>query len=335
MSLDQNMQRLSKVVTVIGYIALANLTYKILRFLQFNLRSSGLPKYGKDHRVYLKNTSSKHHPWVLITGASDGLGLVLVEEFAARGFNVVIHGRNSQKLNGIKERIEAKYPISIRTLVLDAEKQPAAYDDTSYQAFERNVLDAIDDIPLTVLVNCIGVIGQWLALDDRSAASIDDFLHLNVRFLTQITRIALPVLKRNKPGLILNISSGAEYLPLPWSTLYAGAKAYGSSLFRSLKHELQFTDADIEVLSLRYGTFCTPSTGRTDADATWDVPTAKRAAQAGLDCIGCGEVGVVPYIGHQIGEILVGLLPENARDKVIALLMRQQKGRMDALLKKE
>lgn len=336
MASNHHLSLLGIAAKVVGYAVFCKFVYQFFRFAQFNLRSSSLPSYGRSHRLHSASSDQKTHPYALVTGASDGLGLALVEELAAKGFNLVIHGRNSGKLEGIKTNIEAKHNVKVRTLVIDGEKQPTAFNESSYKAFEQAVLDAVNDIPITILVNNIGVLGKWLALDERTASSIDDFINLNIRFTTELTRTILPILKRNKPSLILNVTSTAEWVPAPWAAPYSGAKAYSSAFHRALQYELLLLDmADIEVMSVRYGTICTASAGRTDADATWDIPTAARAARDGLGAVGCGYSNVTPYLGHWLQESMLGLVPESFKDKSIADLLAVQKKRMDALLKKE
>jgi 17beta-estradiol 17-dehydrogenase / very-long-chain 3-oxoacyl-CoA reductase len=322
MSLGISVRLLASIATPIGYAIILRAAYQFVRFVQLNLRRSALHKYGTSHRLYSSSSDQKSRPYALITGASDGLGLVFVEQLAARGFNLIIHGRNQKKLDGIKASTETKHNVTVRTLVIDAEKQPTTFDEQSYEAFQQKVLNAISDVPLTILVNNIGILGPNLSLDTCNPASIDDFININLRFLTHLTRVCLPILKRNKPALILNITSAAENVPLPLSAPYTAAKAYGSALHRSLRHELNLTGfPDIEVLSLRYGILCTPSAGRTDADAKWDIPTCARAVRDGLGCIGWGgETTVVPYVGHQFQEWLLGWVSDSVRERFFAKL---------------
>lgn len=160
---------------------------------------------------------------------------------------------------------------------------------------------------------------------------IDRQISMNVRFMSHIVRVLLPILAENKPGLILSVSSAGEMVPMPYSATYAGAKGWGSAFHRSLKYEMEFEKTDIEVLSLIYGFLATPSTGRTDADATWLIPTARDAARAGLNAIGCGYYSVCPWWGHSIQFGAVDMMPADMRDRTIAQMTFEQKKKMDAL----
>lgn len=82
--------------TVVGAITLIKLVYdaSFILWLYF-LRPSQLHKYR----------DSELSSWALVTGASDGIGLELARELLAQGFNVLVHGRNETKLEGVKRSL--------------------------------------------------------------------------------------------------------------------------------------------------------------------------------------------------------------------------------------
>ena len=93
---------------------------------------------------------SKSGSWALVTGASDGIGLGFCEELLARGFNVLLHGRNPQKLDRIIGELSTKYPErSLDKVIADASKY-----DNGYEEIARKVKSLHG--PLTVLVNNVG-----------------------------------------------------------------------------------------------------------------------------------------------------------------------------------
>jgi len=164
------MALVSRAATALDYGLLAYRSVQVAQFLYFNFRPSSLPWYGKTHRLY-KPTSKT---WALVAGATDGLGVAWAHELAASGFNIVLHGRNPAKLATIKGQLEAAHQVQVRTLVLDAERQPIAFDGASYAAFDKAILDVTADILLTILVNNIGVIGNWHPVADFVPAYINE-----------------------------------------------------------------------------------------------------------------------------------------------------------------
>ena len=55
-----------------------------------------------------------------ISGSSQGIGYAIAENLAKEGVNIIINGRNEEKVNSAKERILQKYPeITVQTIVAD------------------------------------------------------------------------------------------------------------------------------------------------------------------------------------------------------------------------
>ncbi|EOO04441.1 putative short chain dehydrogenase reductase protein [Phaeoacremonium minimum UCRPA7] len=323
------MSFVSKIVTAAGYGLLASLSARFLQFLYIHLRPSSISKYGKKHRLYKPSSRT----WALVTGASDGLGVAWAHELSKSGFNVIIHGRNPAKLNKLKAEIEEKHHVQVRTLVIDSGREPVAFDEASYAAFNKAVQDATADVPLTVLINNIGIIGNWYAMADTPADVVDDSININVRFSMQLTRALLPTLTRNAPALIINVSSQSDASPVAYATLYTGAKGWGQAFHRSLRYEMRDTRQDVEVLTVVYGFIATTSTGRTDKDAQFGVATPSVAARAALNKVGCGYSIVTPLWQHHVQQWLVGLFPIGVSESIVANVMLEQKEKMVALAK--
>ncbi|KAH8894323.1 NAD(P)-binding protein [Thozetella sp. PMI_491] len=321
---------LSTVVSAFGYTLIAYTASQILQFLYFNLRPSSLQKYGKKHRLY----SADSPTWALVTGASDGLGVAFAHELASSGFNVIIHGRNRSKLEGIKAGIEEKHRVQVRLLVIDAEHEPTSFDEASYKAFDKAIEEAAADIKLTLLVNNIGVLGTWEPIAERPPDGIDRMINMNVGFPTQLTRKLLPILAASGPSFILNVSSESDTTAVGYAVLYAAAKAWGQAFHRCLRYELRFERQNIEVMTVIYGFIATASTGRTEADVTFGVAGPRTAARAALNKIGCGYSQVTPYIGHQLQGALIRLFPIAVQEKAVSTLMLEQKHKMEAIAKK-
>lgn len=294
------------------------------------IHTSQLPKYGTNHPRAGASQPSK--PWALITGATDGLGLGWAHELAASSINVILHGRNATKLAQLATLLETQHSVGVRTLLFDATELPASGDYADFDALIASTTSpSVLPGPLTILINNIGFLGPWTSHATRSPQWMDAQIAMNVRFPSQLTRALLPILTTNSPALILNVSSGAERLPMPWSATYAGAKGWSAGFNRSLKYEMIFEESGVEVLGLVYSFLATPSTGRTDADAKWDCPTARDGARAGLRAVGCGWQSVWPWWGHGLAWAVLGLLPEGVRDRVGAGVLREQKKKMGAL----
>ncbi|KAI4126901.1 MAG: hypothetical protein LQ347_004806 [Umbilicaria vellea] len=294
---------------------------ELLSFTNLFARSISLPRY-------LHHTSS----WALITGSCDGIGRGSVEELCLQGFNVVLHGRNPAKLERLKEDLNKEFSgCSIRIAVADSLQ---SNDASSNQA----IVDGVQDLNLTVLVNNIGglagiVTPNFKTLERLSTQEIDDTIQLNLGFATQITHALLPILERNQPSLIINISSVAAVLSTPYLTLYSASKAYNISFSRNLSAEFKAEGKDIEDLGIIVGETITPG-GRPGRSVGIMRPSPRTLAKAALQKVGCGRENVPGYSVHALQVSGLSLLPEFLTAFLVAKQMRKSKQHAEAYVKK-
>lgn len=226
--------------------------YKLKSLLDFSylhfLHRSSLDRY---------KASKSHDPtteaWALVTGASDGIGRGFSEELLARGFNVILHGRNEKKLNDVKSELSKQWPDrQIRIFVFDATGDIRELELAVQQLAGLNI---------QVLINNIGA-GQrpfWVPLAENTAKRIGLSVDVDARFPTEITRILLPELVKNSPSLIINIGSLASESPVPYASVLSGTKAYNKAWSRSLGLEMMAEGHEIEVLHILVGMVATVS----------------------------------------------------------------------------
>ena len=74
--------------------------YRLMVFIWGFVRPSTLQRY----------CHSQTGSWALVTGATDGIGKAFADELLGRGFNVLLHGRNSEKLERVRKEMAAKFP---------------------------------------------------------------------------------------------------------------------------------------------------------------------------------------------------------------------------------
>ncbi len=285
----------------IQYLVLAYVATKAIQTLQYYLL------YFTDLSEY-KPKSGK--PWALVTGASDGIGKGFAGELCRRGFNVIIHGRNEKKLQGVKAELEKEFPgREIRLLVLDA------VDTNWTEKTDSFVLNTVKDLNLTILINNVGggagIKPDFATVVQRSAKDMDTWINVNLRFMTQITRVLIPTLSKDKSqrSVICNISSGAELLPSPYLVVYSATKAYVSRWSLSLDAELRAGGHNIDTHSYIVGEVVTAGSGRDQSMVSLFSPGVKTFASAALSKLGAGHVVCTPYWPHGIQVAVMTALP--------------------------
>jgi len=153
----------TKILVAIGCLWSLRQTFSLLDFARLHfLRSCSL-------KQYITTSNDATATWALVTGASDGIGKGFAEELCSRGVNVILHGRNERKLQGVKDDLLSRWPSrQIRLLVLDA---GAAASDASKL---DEAAASLQDLNLRILVNNVGgaVTPLWAPLIDRSSSDV-------------------------------------------------------------------------------------------------------------------------------------------------------------------
>jgi NAD(P)-dependent dehydrogenase (short-subunit alcohol dehydrogenase family) len=188
-----------------------------------NLLGQGLSKtFGTRGTQVMSNQKSR--VW-FITGASTGLGRKLAEAVLAKGDRVVATARKEETVSDL----ERQYPNQARAVRLDV-TDPAQVK-TSVQAAIQT-FGRID-----VLVNNAGY-GLLGAVEEVSDAQIRHQFETNLFGLLNVTRAVLPLLREQKSGHILNITSVGGQVSFPVFGMYHGTKYAIEGISESLAQEV-------------------------------------------------------------------------------------------------
>jgi NAD(P)-dependent dehydrogenase (short-subunit alcohol dehydrogenase family) len=165
---------------------------------------------------------------VLITGATDGLGRALAHRLTADGSVVLLHGRNSARLEDTAKEISASHDVPPPQVFL-----ADLADLEQVRRLASDVASATDR--LDVLVSNAGI-GGGLPEGRERSTSVDGYeLRFAVNYLAGflLTLDLLPLLGRSAPARIVNVASIGQH-PIDFDDLmiergYTGTRAYGQS----------------------------------------------------------------------------------------------------------
>ncbi|MFB9465494.1 oxidoreductase [Streptomyces cinereospinus] len=147
----------------------------------------------------------------LITGSSRGLGRTLAETVLEEGHSVVATARRTESLTDLADR----YGERVRLATLDV---------TDPDAARRAVQTAVDTFGrLDVVVNNAGY-ADMAAIEDMSDQAFRDQIDANLFGVVNVTRAALPVLREQRFGHIVQISSVGGRVGVPGLGAYQAAK---------------------------------------------------------------------------------------------------------------
>jgi uncharacterized oxidoreductase len=168
---------------------------------------------------------------VLITGGSSGIGFAIAEMMLAKGATVAISGRRLELLSAATRRL-SQAGSAVEAIAADVGTEEGR-EITLKVALEK--LGGLD-----VLVNNAGGVRAG-RLEDTTETEIRTMIEVDLVAPILLTRAALPALRANGDGLVVNVTSGIALVAAPFYATYAGVKGglakFGESLRRELKGE--------------------------------------------------------------------------------------------------
>ncbi|KAH7033720.1 putative short chain dehydrogenase/reductase [Microdochium trichocladiopsis] len=313
LALDQLSPAATSALTVLGALWCLDVTRRVASLLWLHLRPSSLDRYLL--------TSSGKPGWALVTGATGGMGATFAHELASRGFNVVLHGRSSDKLRRLHDKLAAAHPSrKFRTVVIDAFAAATAGGSVSDGWLAS--LQHDDDVNLTVLVNNAGGAIEETrgTFDVMPADRLINDMALNALFPMLLIRQVIPLLERSGRGLILNIGSLAD-VGMPTLGSYPGSKSAMVTLATQLNREMMLSGLDIEVLHTEFGAVY-HETQTVVQKPGFLEPEAEYVVRAALGKVGCGRPVVVAHWAHALGSSALAFLPRFVLDRIFVGLAR-------------
>lgn len=186
----------------------------------------------QDHRTYSYPPDLLCDRIILITGASDGIGRALAMHTAGLGAQVILHGRNVQKLEKVYDEIEALGSAPRPSIaVLDL----ATADSNAYRALADKLQQEYGR--LDGLVHNAGILGEQFSIEQYDAVLWQRVMHVNVTAAFAMTQICLPMLKQAEDASIIFTSSGVGRSGRAFWGAYAVSKFATEGLSQVLADE--------------------------------------------------------------------------------------------------
>ncbi len=197
-----------------------------------------------------------------MTGASSGLGAAAAASLAGPGSRVYAASRR-----GTVDQAGAAAGVVPLTMDVDDDASVAGGIDAICRREGR--IDAV--------VNCAGY-GVAGAIEDTPIAMAQAQFNTNVFGVMRVCRHVLPVMRRARAGLIVNVTSIAGEFALPFQGLYSASKFAVEGLSEALRAEVR--PFGIDVVLVQPGDFRTGFTAARQVAGADDSPYAERARRA-------------------------------------------------------
>ena len=243
-------------------------------------------------------------PATIVTGATEGIGRALAEEFARAGHTLLLVARDAAKLSRTAKQIARRYSVVVKTTAQDLTNVEGC--DGVEQALRRFGLYA------DILVNNAGVMRSGF-LQELKPEAIRRLIDLNVRAGVDLTLRCLPGMVARGRGGILNVSSMMGYMPVPYQASYAASKAFMLSFTKALAYETIGTGVKVSVFAP--GVVATELHRRAGAHNSryllwFPAWTPERAAKLAYRRFTRGWSVIIPGLINPLGAFLVRFVPD-------------------------
>ena len=197
----------------------------------------------------MKNLNNKN---AVITGGSDGIGLGIAKAFAREGANLLLIGKDPEKLQRAQQELLNEFGVQVHTLSADLSKTETVTEVV--KDIER-LLSTVD-----ILVNNAGL-GKFIPFEQVDSTLYDAHFNLNVKAPYFLTQGLLPALVKSK-GNVINISSYFAHRMLPnrATTVYSATKGALNSFTKALAFEVG--QLGVRVNAIAPGSISTPQFNR-------------------------------------------------------------------------
>jgi short-subunit dehydrogenase len=179
---------------------------------------------------------------ILITGAGGGIGSQIALALAAKGAELVLVDRNSEKLEQLKQEAQT-LGGKVHLVSFDLAAPGAA------QALAEQALAATGSID--VLVNCAGIASFGL-FSDETPEGIETLWRINVIVPMQLTRALLPQMLARGSGRIVNIGSIFGSIAFAYFSAYSASKFAMRGFSEALRRELEGSGVGVTYVAPRY-----------------------------------------------------------------------------------
>ena len=171
---------------------------------------------------------SLHNKKIVISAGASGIGWATAKICLSKGAIVYLCDIDDKSLNKIK-----KHPLTNKKLFA---YECDASDEDEVSGFFNQINKKTKKID--ALINNVGVAGPTGTVEKLSSDDWEKTLKINVISHFYFTKLAIPMLKKNKGGSIINISSGAGIMGFPLRSPYAASKWAVIGVTKTLAMEL-------------------------------------------------------------------------------------------------
>src|SRR5579859_4111787 len=176
----------------------------------------------------------------LVTGASSGIGAAFARELAARGMDLLLVARSTDRLQQLADELQARDHVHVTALPIDLSQEHAV--EQIRQAVAQRGLQ------IDMLINNAGFATHG-RFEDLELARDHAQLMVNIATLVDLTHAFIPGMLARGGGVLLNVASTVAYQPTPYMAVYGASKAFVTSFSVAPAEEYRRSGLQVLVIS--------------------------------------------------------------------------------------
>lgn len=256
--------------------------------------------------------SSTTKPLAVITGGTSGIGAAYAMAYAKLKHNLLLIALDlPEETNFLIDQLEKKYGVNVKVLKADLSKQKDVAHIVSYLKKEPRI---------DVLINCAGF-GLGKTFEDAQLAKEEAMVQLHCITLMDLSRAVLPVMRKQKKGKIINVSSLGAKLPMKKNVVYGSTKAFLTFFTESLALELNGTGIGVHAVLPGFVKthFHDTLENSEDKQGHWLLPwqSADEVVIRSLHAVKKGKTICIPHWKYRCILKLYAIMPKSIYRKII------------------
>lgn len=241
--------------------------------------------------------------WIVVTGASSGLGEALALELASKeGANLIITARRKERLDSLKSRIEDEFKREVIVIESDLSDPESVKNLFSESTTQKDIFAIINNAGMT----------DFNPADIKDYEKYEKIIEVNLKSLMRLSLMFLDYFKKRGEGAILNITSMGAFFPLVYQGAYTASK-HGAQVFTEILSK-ENKNKNITISSFAPGGIATEMLSNSGLDKLRgaDDPfnwSAEKVAEKAIRSFKKGKLLSIPGFVYNFGLILKRILP--------------------------
>ena len=254
--------------------------------------------------------------WVLITGASAGIGLELAKLLAANGADLVLTARRTDRLQQMAADLKSAHNVQIEICPADLTRSEAPHQIYNFTTAKK--------LEIEFLINNAGF-GAFGYAHEIPAEKMLEMIQVNCSAVVHLTRLYVPAMVTRRHGDVMIVASLAAFQPLPFNSVYAATKAFDLLFAEGIAEELRPSGVNVCALC--------PGSTNTEFQKVADQPdrvfrsaeTAEKVARVGLEAMAAGKSYIISGFMNNVMKESQRLVPRSLVSRMAANMMRPDK----------